>query len=66
MINKSDGETGDAEVIEWCARKRLPILVRIPHSEAFAGEYTEGRVSQEYMAIAEAVWAGIGRGGDKR
>lgn len=66
VINKSDGGAGDAAVAEWCARENLEILAKLPHSEEFAREYAEGRISQDYLDLARPIWAKLGRGGDSR
>lgn len=66
VINKSDGGAGDVAVADWCAREGISVLARIPHSEAFAREYAEGRISREYLAIAGGIWRTLGRGGDNR
>lgn len=66
VINKSDGGAGDATVADWCAREKIPVLARIPHSEAFAREYAEGRISPEFLTIAGEIWSKLGQGGDDR
>ncbi|MDT8899973.1 4Fe-4S binding protein [Anaeroselena agilis] len=66
VINKSDGGAWDDAVADWCAQEGIPILGRIPHSEAFAHEYAEGRISPEYLADARAIWGKLGREGDCR
>lgn len=66
VINKSDDGAGDAAVADWCAREGLAVLERIPHSEAFAREYAEGRITQEQVAVAAGIWGKLGRDGDCR
>lgn len=66
VINKSDGAAGDAVVADWCAREKIAVLELIPHSEEFAREYAEGRISPEYLTIAREIWGKLGRGGDDR
>jgi MinD superfamily P-loop ATPase len=66
VINKSDGGAGDTAVADWCAQEQIAVLARIPHSEEFAREYAEGRISSEYFTIAANIWGNLGHRGDSR
>ncbi len=66
VINKSDGGAWDAAVADWCTQENVAVVGRIPHSEAFARGYSEGRISPEYMDVARALWGQVCQGGGGR
>lgn len=66
VINKSDGGAWDAVVADWCAQEKVVVVGRIPHSEAFAREYAEGRISPERLTVPGEIWGKVCQDGDGR
>ncbi len=64
VINKSDGGAWDNAVADWCAQEKVAVVGRIPHSEEFAREYAEGRISPAYQTIAGEIWGKVCQDGD--
>jgi len=56
IINKSDGSAGDESIEQLCQTRSIPLLAKIPHSLAFARQYSAGVLSDEFLSIAAAIW----------
>lgn len=57
VINRSEESADDESIEALCRSRSIPILAKIPHSLAFAQHYAAGMLSDEFQAIAAAIWS---------